>query len=79
MISVPHYDLRWELALPAIRAVRDRVILKDAAIVERYLSGLRELDRQLRKSLLDWGEPKYELKHIQLTVCIGFSNRYRVH
>jgi hypothetical protein len=76
--SQPPYAVHWEIATPGIRAIWNRLRNQPFAERKRFHSALSELQQELSRAPLEWGEAKFELKAIRVVVCVGFSHRYRV-
>jgi hypothetical protein len=71
------FQVDWSAVKSAIRRLRDRA-MPDAAERERLADALEEIDRRLKKDPIGMGEPKFELRHLQILVCVGFYRRYQV-
>jgi hypothetical protein len=51
-------------------------MLEGSSARARLADALKVIQHSLENQPLEWGEPHYDLKHLKITVCVGFHRRY---
>lgn len=62
MDNTDSFDVKWDVAMPSLNSVRLRALAAGKNARERLRDALVELEFELARAPLHWGEPKFDLK-----------------